>query len=77
MSKQKNKQSEAFYSEQVGWDVDLNSDNCDSETWAFLNRPDNEKEIPLEEWRALYAKRITENACGKAVADDDNLSFDN
>ncbi len=32
MSKQKNTQSEVFYSEEFGWDVDLNNDNCDSET---------------------------------------------
>jgi hypothetical protein len=38
-------------------DVDLTPENTDAETWAFLNRPESEQHMRLDEWKDLFASR--------------------
>jgi hypothetical protein len=38
-------------------DVDITQENTDAETWAFLNRPESEQYMRLEEWKELFATR--------------------
>ena len=38
-------------------DVDITQENTDPETWAFLNRPESEEHMRLEEWKELFASR--------------------
>jgi hypothetical protein len=39
---------------------ELDYTNCTPETVAYLSRPDEESEMPLEEWKILFKQR--ENA---------------
>jgi hypothetical protein len=50
-----------------GWEIDLDETTCDAETLAYLERPYNERNMPPEEWQALYRSRIAKLTTGEPL----------
>jgi hypothetical protein len=48
-------------------DVDLSPETCSPECWAFLNRPDSEKNITMEDWLGMYRERVANGQGSKKV----------
>ena|ERR1700754_2208562 len=50
--------ADAEFTEGIGWEISLDETTCSFDTLMYLERPDSERQMTMEEWDVLFAKRL-------------------